>query len=119
MGAAGRLGVGVAIQVGDRPEHDRAALRLAEGVPVRLAAGEPALGMSVRLARSGEIAIDYEKRYEIVLVSASKKYAGRFAVYKGKAAGSDLPADPAAGKARGVCRSRSSASFANYCKSGS
>lgn len=42
-------------------------------------------------ARPGEIAIDYEKRFSKVLVTASKKYAGRFAVYKGKPAKADSP----------------------------
>jgi DNA polymerase elongation subunit (family B) len=42
-------------------------------------------------ARPGEIAIDYEKRFARVLVTASKKYAGRFAVYKGKPAKLDAP----------------------------
>lgn len=35
-------------------------------------------------AKSGEVRIEYEKRFREVLVTASKKYAGRFAVYDGK-----------------------------------
>lgn len=35
-------------------------------------------------ARPGEVRLEYEKRFEIVLVTASKRYAGRFAKYGGK-----------------------------------
>lgn len=44
-------------------------------------------------APRGEIEIDYEKRYSKLLVTASKKYVGRFAVYKGRPAGPDAPMD--------------------------
>jgi len=44
-------------------------------------------------AKPGEISIGYEKRFGVVLVTASKKYAGKFAVYKGKVAGENIPAD--------------------------
>jgi len=42
---------------------------------------------------SSEIMIDYEKRYDRVVVTASKKYAGKFALYKGKVAGDDVAFD--------------------------
>lgn len=41
----------------------------------------------------GEIEIDYEKRYRTIVVTASKRYAGRFAIYKGKEADPDSPID--------------------------
>lgn len=44
-------------------------------------------------ADSSDIAIEYEKRYSRVLVTASKRYAGKFAVYKGKPAGDDVAFD--------------------------
>lgn len=44
-------------------------------------------------AKPGEIAIEYEKRYARVLVTASKRYVGRFAIYKGKPAPADTPID--------------------------
>ena len=39
----------------------------------------------------GEIAVDYEKRFRIVLITASKRYAGLFAVHKGKPAPENAP----------------------------
>lgn len=44
-------------------------------------------------AKPGEIAIDYEKRYARILVTASKRYAGIYALYKGKPAPDDAPMD--------------------------
>lgn len=40
-----------------------------------------------------DIAIDFEKRYSRVVVTASKRYAGKFSLYKGKAADKDAPMD--------------------------
>lgn len=40
-------------------------------------------------ARQGEVRLEYEKRFAVVLVTASKKYAGRFAVYDGKPVAGD------------------------------
>jgi DNA polymerase elongation subunit (family B) len=40
-----------------------------------------------------EVRIDYEKRYSRVVVTASKRYAGRFALYKGKTANDSIPPD--------------------------
>jgi DNA polymerase I len=40
-----------------------------------------------------EIAIDYEKRYRRIVVTASKRYAGLFALYKGKPATDETPMD--------------------------
>lgn len=44
-------------------------------------------------AEPGEVAIEYEKRYSRVIVTASKRYAGKFAIYKGKPAGDDVAFD--------------------------
>ncbi len=43
--------------------------------------------------KSSEIRVDYEKRYSRIIVTASKRYAGRFAVYKGKPADESAPID--------------------------
>ena len=40
-------------------------------------------------AKQGEVRLGYEKRFSVVLVTASKKYAGRFAVYDGKPVAGD------------------------------
>lgn len=43
--------------------------------------------------KKSEIKIEYEKRYRRVLVTASKRYAGKFALYKGKPADDSTPID--------------------------
>ena len=44
-------------------------------------------------AEPGEVIIDFEKRYRRILVTASKRYAGTYALYKGKSAAEDAPMD--------------------------
>lgn len=75
-----------AIKSGDEEARALKAAMNGEVIPELVA------GCGVPRERN-EVAIDYEKRYARVIVTASKRYAGRYALYKGKPAAPDAPID--------------------------